>query len=390
MHPIFGRTWRATPRIVQDSAAMAMDRLSGLGSPEPPMPRDTRYRVFFGPVNYAGQAAAWSQALERNPDISARTMVTAENNPFGYPVDHSPRWRTWEHDRTWHRAMLDTLSRHYTHVVFEAVMPVLGGRHGGDVLRQIAELRKRGLEVAILGHGTDVRLPSRHRALEPWSHYRDDEWTPFDAVEEVTRKNLAVVTAAQAPTFVSTPGLLLDIPSAHLVPIVIDVDRWTSDTEPLERAIPRVMHSPSNPVTKGTDLILPAVQRLVDEGLIEYVRIQGVPNDRMPAFFAEGDILLDQFRAGDYGVAATDAMASGRLVVSHVSDQVRETVRDLSGLDLPIVEANPDTLEQVLRDVLARRDHYRRVAAEGPGFVRAVHDGTLSRTVFERHLLRIR
>lgn len=386
MHPLAERAWRLMPRVVQDAVASRIDAMAGVEIPPVPLPDDRPIRIFFGPVNYAGQATRWARALALNPAISARTMVSAENNPYGYPVDYLVRWRTMEHSRAWHRQMVDTLAEHYTHVVFEAVMPVLGGMHGGDVLRQIETLRARGLVVWMLSHGTDITLPSRHRELEPWSHFRDDEWVPFASAEEAAGRNLDIVARAQAPTFVSTAGLLNYLPGADLTPVVVQVDRWTNDAPVLDNPRLRVMHAPSNPVTKGTHMIMPVLKRLSAEGIIEYVEVKGIPNEEMPAFYARNDILLDQFRAGDYGVAACEAMAAGRLVVSHVSDHARATIRERGGSDVPIVEADVDSLERVLREVAADRDRYRATAAAGTGFVRAVHDGALSRSVFERHL----
>lgn len=386
MHPVLERLWNVLPRFVQDAVASTVDRVQRIPIPPVPVPEDRPIRIFFGPVNYAGQAARWAQALSANPEISARTMVSAENNAYGYPVDYEVRWRTMEHSRAWQRMMVDALAEHYTHVVFEAVMPVLGGMYGGDVLKQVDLLRARGLEVWMLSHGTDVTLPSRHRELEPWSHFRDDEWVPLHIAEETARKNLAIVARAEAPTFVSTAGLLNYVPEADLTPVVIDVDQWDPSTPILHGPRLRVMHAPSNSVTKGSYLIEPAIRRLVDEGVIDYVEVKGVANEAMPSFYAANDILLDQFRAGDYGVAACEAMASGRLVVSHVSDHVRRTMLAMSGREVPIVEADVDSLEDVLRAIAKDRDSYRERAARGPAFVRAVHDGTLSRSVFERHL----
>jgi hypothetical protein len=107
----------------------------------------------------------------------------------------------------------------------------------------------------------------------------------------------------------------------------------------------------------------------------------------MPAIYGAADIVLDQFRLGDYGAAACESMAAGRLVISHVSDQARAAVKAVSGFDLPILEANIDTLEQVLRGVLRNRDAARALAQRGPAFVQAVHDGSLARRVLHDHFL---
>src|SRR5690606_26671255 len=95
----------------------------------------------------------------------------------------------------------------------------------------------------------------------------------------------------------------------------------------------------------------------------------------------DADVVLDQFRIGNYGVAACEAMAAGRLVVSHVTAQVRDHVRASSGKGRPVVEATPDTIEAVLRDVVARREHFRAEAARGPGSVADLPDGATAARV---------
>jgi hypothetical protein len=80
-------------------------------------------------------------------------------------------------------------------------------------------------------------------------------------------------------------------------------------------------------------------------------------------------------------------MAAGRLVISHVSNQVRDVIKKDTGLDLPIVEANIDNLEYVLRDVSQKTEQYRKQAARGPEFVSVVHNGNFSRLVLEKFFL---
>ncbi len=110
--------------------------------------------------------------------------------------------------------------------------------------------------------------------------------------------------------------------------------------------------------------------------MIEYRPVSGVPNDAMPALYGEADVVVDQFRIGNYGVAACEAMAAGASS-SHVDDQVRSAARDASGLDVPIVEATPDTLSDVLRRIAGDREAFREVASRGPRFVDTLHGEVL-------------
>ncbi|UOR02251.1 hypothetical protein MUN77_02650 [Leucobacter allii] len=375
---------------MQDGIAMAVDRVRGADFP--PVPRadtDKAARLFISPANYAGQGFRWGRAVERDDRVDAKNLVYAEINPFGYPADYSIPWRTVTHDRVWQRRLLDALAHDFTHVLIEAEFPPLGGMWNGDVRRQVRELRARGVVVGALSHGNDIRLPSRHREHETWSPFVNDDWVPVDRLEKVVAGNRALLDDLACPTFVSTPGLMLDVPYAKLLPVVIDPRPWRSDAPVLERVRPRVLHIPSNPLVKGTAEIEPVLRRMHDEGVIEYVTVTGLTQAEMPAMFASGDIVLDQFRLGDYGVAACEAMAAGRLVISHIGDYARDAVRAGTGIELPIVEADLTSLEAVLRDVLAHRSRYRTIANAGPEFVDRVHDGEASRAVLEEGLLRL-
>jgi hypothetical protein len=147
-----------------------------------------------------------------------------------------------------------------------------------------------------------------------------------------------------------------------------------------------VVHAPSNAGLKGTEAIRPIMRALHEEGLLEYRELQGIASADMPAAYGDADIVLDQFSLGIYGVAANEALASGRIVVSHVNDFTRTTVKEETGRDLPIVEARVDVLEKVLRDIIANPDDYLRLAATGPDFVREVHDGRRSAQVLSGFL----
>ena len=388
MHPLAERVWRTVPKSAQDAIAAGIDRARGVTPPAPPVPdRTKQHRLLVGPVNYAGQGYRWSRALESTGRVSARNYVHTENNVLQYDADYRVTWRTAEHSRAWQQSMVDELERDYTHVMIEACFPVLGGMYSGDVRKQVALLQARGLKLAIVGHGTDVRLPSTHMNADSWSYFHNDIWVPAALLEPSVAENLRLIADLGLPTFVSTAGLLVDVPQAHFVGVVVDPDKWANDTRPLTRERIRVVHAPTNPNLKGTPDIAPVARRLHDEGLIEYVELKGIPNAEMPTVFADADVVLDQFRTGDYGVGACETMAAGRIVLAHVTDQVRSEVAAHAGMPLPVPETTIDTVETVLRDIAARRDHYRAIAASGPEFVRRLHNGDFSRDVLMKHFI---
>ncbi len=332
-------------------------------------------RVLIAPVNYSGQGIAWARSLEAlDPDISARNMAIEVPGGFSFPADLLVPVGTYHNDPDWQRRQFEAAAN-ATHVLIEAEEPPFGRLMGRSVAAQAAALLDRGVDVAFLAHGTDARLPSRHIAGNPLSYY-DDPAVYLPRAEQLAARNIALVTDSGRPAFVSTPDLLADLPHARWCPVAVDPERWAASgraSRPEGRPL-RVVHAPSVAAYKGTPLIMPTLEKLRSEGLIEFRLIQGVPSAEMPAAFAEADVMLDQFRAGSYGVAACEAMAAGCVIVGQVSDGVRSTVLAETGLELPVVEATPDSLEGVLRELSAAPDLLSR-AARGVEFIREVHDG---------------
>ncbi|TFV94948.1 hypothetical protein [Orlajensenia leifsoniae] len=343
-------------------------------------------RLLIAPANYAGQGFEWARAAERLSGVGAANLVISRGIDRGFRADHRVAENVAVDSEWWYRRHAAAVLEGFTHVLVEAERPILGGYCAGDVRREAGELRAAGLVVGYVSHGSDLRLPSRHAAREEWSPFRDQDWPLLPVLEETARGNAAFLAEQDATVFVSTPELVLDHPGAIWLPVVVDPARWSNATPVLRGGIPVVMHAPTNSVIKGTELIEPTTRRLHDEGVIDYRRIEGVPASDMPATLAMSDIILEQFRLGIYSATAIEAMAGGRLVIGYLSEQVRDHVRNLTGLEVPIVQATIDTLDVVLRDVATHPERYRAVAERGPMFAAAVHDGALTASVLEPFL----
>jgi hypothetical protein len=271
----------------------------------------------------------------------------------------------------------------FTHVMIESGRPLFGALYEHDAFREAAALADAGVSVSMMCHGSDVRQHTRHRENHPWSPYADRALYSRSAERRAARL-VERLEAFSGPVFVSTPDLLDDVPFGVWCPVVVDTGRWHPGPIPLERERPVVVHSPSASSIKGSDLIEPHLRRLEATGLIEYRRLEGVPWERMPDVVRDADIVLDQFRIGSYGVAACEALSAGRVVVGQVAPHIRGRVQERTGRELPIVEANVDTVGDVVRSLVADRDAARMSAARGVEFVGLLHDGfaaaeTLSR-----------
>jgi hypothetical protein len=342
----------------------------------PPVP-NTPVRLFIGPANFAGQGWAWARAAERHlSGVGATTFSLGDG--FAFPVDYAVPVQMYALSRRWHKDQVRHVTTEYTHVLIEAERPILGARNGSACSGDIRLLRKAGLQVALISHGSDLRIPSRHAELVEDSPFRDASWESVPILERTTTRNAELLNAFDGHTFVSTLDLLDYAPRAVWCPGVVDVDAWTADTVPLERCVPVVVHAPSKGRFKGSELIDPIMTELDRRGVVEYRRIQRVEPQDMPGVYTAADIVIDQFTMGLYGVAACEAMAAGRVVLSFVGESVRARARGLTGREPPIVEATPGTLVEVIDKILGDRDAARDIAAAGPSYVRENHDGLRS------------
>lgn len=335
-------------------------------------------RVLIGPANSAGQGWAWARALEQaSGDIRAVSMqFVHDDDIFGYQIDQPVLSGFGAHSGRWQDQQLRALSG-YDAVFVESALPVLGGLANGNPVKQIEALRAAGTRIALLFHGSDLRDPDMHLASEPDSYFSvDSEFTEMMRLR--TQQSRAVIAATGAPVFVSTPDLLSEVHGARWLPVVIDWESWSGD--PAEEILlptrtPVVVHAPSSSHIKGTSLVTGVLEALDSAGVITYQRVSNVSHLQMRKIVQGADVVVDQFRGGSYGVAACEAMAAGKIVVSHVSETVRERTERLSGMALPIVEAQPATLEAVLRGLMADPTRSRKLAKLGREFTLRWHDG---------------
>ncbi len=352
-------------------------RLQRGGPPGPPRPvvAPNAVRVLVGPANFAGQAGAWATAAHEQLEGVSAVSMSVPRGVLDFPTDYAVPPRVYRSPE-WAREQECWITEQFSHLLIDAVRPLTGPLYGDDCSRELRRFRSAGLRVGLIAHGSEIRLPSLHRSLYPFS--------PFDPDLPATRRREAqverlrrVFIGYEGPTFVSTPDLLDFAPQATWLPVVVPPDPWVSGRPPLHRARPVVLHVPSNPFLKGSHLVDPILRALDAEGLIQYRRLHGVPPERMPALVADADIVLDQFVLGLYSAMAVQGMLAGRVVVAHVHDRVRARI----GEELPVVEADPATLADTLRGIVRDRDHYRVVAAAGVSYAQRFHDGRRSAEV---------
>ncbi|MDR2454104.1 MAG: hypothetical protein LBD51_06095 [Bifidobacteriaceae bacterium] len=345
-----------------------------------PPPAGAPPRVLIAPAGFAGQGRAWAEALTSSGRAAGANwaFLAASGQAFAYGADYTAPISLNAAPAAFQSAQFQRVVDSFQGVVAESGRPLFGKLFGYAPGREALALANLGLAVAVMWHGSDVRLPSEHAKSHPLSPYALPQLRRRAAeLESTARRNRRAMAHLGLPQLVSTPDLLDQLEGARWCPVVAQPVPAPGGP-PLLGRLPKVVHVPSQPLLKGTDLIDPVLRRLAQAGRIEYIRAQGLAAVEVRRLYAGADIVADQFRMGIYGVAAVEAMAAGRLVVSDVDPATRRAVAGRTGLDLPIMQAPAAQLEAVLDQIAADPGPARALAAQGPAFVEAVHSGPRS------------
>lgn len=345
--------------------------------------------LLIAPANYASQAFYWARAAETLPGVKARNLVAGYSQTgLNRRPDFAVRANVMMSSRIWARRQRHQILSNFTHVMYEAGRPILPALYGGDIRAEIQDLEANGISVSMLSHGSDARTPSEHVRTHPYSPFRGDLDGLTDILERNTVRNRAVLDDLKVPKFVSTPDLLNYVPGARWLPTLTDPAKWAAlPPTQLGRRKLVVLHVPSRSALKGTQHVRKAMSRLRDEGIIDYVEAENVPYENMPNLVGSSDLVVDQVSMGLYGVSSVEAMLAGRLVVAEAGPYIRHHVREETGWELPIIEANQETLYEVVKDVALNPQNYTQRVIDGREFAQEVHSQNRAAEVLRDFLL---
>lgn len=329
----------------------------------------------MGPANFASQGYLWTRALERHyPESTGLAMMIGEN-AHGFPTDYrvalplaeSTFWTMRQ--RSWVRAS-------FSHVFIEAFRGVVDRTL--DCQSHLELLQKWGIGVGLVAHGSEIRIPSQHADLYRYSPFRQVPADMRDWVarlEKQARRNVAIARDHDLPVFVPTWDLLDFVPTAQINPLCIEPDVWRSEEPVLERTKPLVVFGPTKGWLKGAQYIDPVLQKMHDDGLLEYQRVGGIPASQMRSLIRASDVVVDSAGLGYYATTAVESLAAGRLAVVHVDERVKQRLP--APFPGAVIDA-PEEFESLMRQILRNRDQYRELASRGPGFAVQIHGGQVS------------
>lgn len=223
--------------------------------------------------------------------------------------------------------------------------------------------------MAISFAGTDVRIESMAREQNPYFRQMS-----YSAGENKIRKRLNFISQ-YIPYAITDYELSEYVKSyfkkVYVLPQPIDLSKFDLSYPDPKNEIPAVFHVPTNKDFKGTKYIISAVDRLKTEGFNFEFRLQE-PVFSQNQFYkeiAKADIVVDEILCGAYGMTSIESMACGKPTLTFI----REDLLKKYPKELPIVNANPETIYNVLKKLFRSAELRHEIGKKSREYVEKYH-----------------
>lgn len=299
------------------------------------------YNAFTAFVLSAGYA--WYRRVERGQrgsitwvvgieEIASMVSHMAHALPGSYSVSLYPH-RFFDHEydhaytgptkpRPFERVirrplLLARLANRATGIVYIGRRGFLGGASRAP---EFAFLRRHGIKICCYFVGNDIRSPLVQEELARTTgvpnlgtRYRLTQPALMSAAYDAVQRR----TAAEADRYADVIYTAAVDQSGYLTrptePLMyfLPPETFLADKPPRSGGRPVLLHAPSSPVVKGTELVREAIETLRGEGYdFEYVELTGVTHDQVRAQLARADIVLNQFFALTPGIFGAEGLAA--------------------------------------------------------------------------------
>jgi hypothetical protein len=335
--------------------------------------------ILLGATNSAGQANSWASAL-RNAGRGAQSLqIVSDENGSWFNADRTINRSQWK-SLEFRKQLFRQITSQNSGVLLESLRPIFALDQPSlftaeEALNDLLDLRRAGLKVAVVLHGSDIRDQMHHAKMEEFSPYRNPaDPAKFEAVRkraDHTRLIARKLNRHRIKHFVTTPDLLHELPDATWLPAVIEIGRFQNDSSIKSSSGPlKVLFIPSNGWLKSEGLVTPVLNQLEKEGVIKLIATGPVSNSKMPALIESADVVIDRFD-GVVGVASIEAMAAKRLVIANVAPWIYSKAE----VTPPVIHATPNTLADKLREIAKDSFDHQFITDTGFEYVCKWHDG---------------
>ncbi|WP_374187740.1 glycosyltransferase family 4 protein (plasmid) [Priestia aryabhattai] len=232
-------------------------------------------------------------------------------------------------------------------------------------------LKSLGKKMVVHHRGSEVRrLSISHASGNLWARVKTS------LTEEQKIANLEKLSQYIDHAIVADHELLSYIKGyykhIHIIRNAVKLDKFTPNYPTKDKDRPIIVHSPTQTYTKGSEFVIAAIKKLGKKGYnFKFIPPQNkIPYEKMQKIYKHADIIVDQLREGVFGVTSLEGMAQGKPVICHIREDLVQTFPS----DLPIFNANPDTIYSALEKLITSPELRFELGVKGRKYIEKHHD----------------
>ena len=225
---------------------------------------------------------------------------------------------------------------------------------------ELAYARAKNKKIVSIFVGSDVRYFKAFQQefdVSPWIFPAD--WDHDDPAYHLQLIRNAEKYSDLIYSLPDQAGLQLK-PYFH-IQVPVAVDKFVFKVP--ENKIPKVVHAPSVPFKKGTDIIEATLNRLKEEGIaFELITVRNMPNHELLQLLTEADVLVDEIVYNGPGALSFEGMLSGCAVATRYIES------SPAGFRPPVWSINADNIYEKLKRLLSDAALRKQLAEEGRAY----------------------
>jgi hypothetical protein len=223
--------------------------------------------------------------------------------------------------------------------------------------RQLNFLKKKGVKIISLFLGSDIRDYNAFKEKYNITHW--DFSIEINRPGAEIKKNKLAFHEQISDAIFSVPDQSIYAKRSYFH-LLIPMDTKKFNCNIPNNLIPIVVHAPSKPEIKGTDLILNALEELKREGVkFELKLITNLPHNELLIELQNADVLIDEIVAHGPGFLSFEAMLSGCAVATKYYEESPKCFKP------PIFAIDEYNLKERLRSLLTNNSLIVDLAKKG-------------------------
>jgi hypothetical protein len=211
----------------------------------------------------------------------------------------------------------------------------------------------------------EMKSLNAHEEMLPFFEYVKNRtggsyWDKHRTVKVAEKYSDLIITQPDYSQLLSRPYMRACVP--------LDLSTLTFNVP--ARPEPLILHAPSVPEAKGTDIVLRVIEELTAEGLrFQFRLIENMPNEDLCSLLSEADIVVDELYSVTVGGLSSESMATGNAVLTRY-------LADFSKVppDCPAINTSIHTLKDNLRQIILDLELRKKAANAGRPYVEANND----------------